>query len=442
MERWHAAWRWATALIVFTLLCAGCGESKAPAAPAAKAPVASTGTPPAGGQPIVLRFPSWQWGQPGYDAFLSAAIVEFEKTHPNVKIEKIPVASAHYADDLTKMFAANDPPEIVQYLSQLFYKAASAGWLDPLDDRVAQTDVAKTWAPYLLDAGRMGGKTYGIWISGYSNSLMYNKRMLEAAKVGVPTTPEQLLAAAKALTRREPDKSVSQFGFSLTTKMDNNAYIYGFSSMLVGMGGGWGRDAQHLDIVTPANRKAIELERNLVKAGVVPLDADRIKARQLFYQGKAAMIIEGPWVMTSAKSENPRILPDLGVAPIPFPNQVAGPSNGFAIARDQKHKDLAWEFIRMVTSEAWMQKFGEMAGVTPARQGALTARALHDYPWLSTFADNEKTGRSYLVPGLQDVEGEIDKAIVNRLHGVYFGDKSADQALKEIKGDIEKVAKQ
>jgi ABC-type glycerol-3-phosphate transport system substrate-binding protein len=146
--------------------------------------------------------------------------------------------------------------------------------------------------------------------------------------------------------------------------------------------------------------------------------------------------------MTSAKTENAKILPDLGVAPIPFSTQVAGPSNGFAIAKDQKHKDLAWEFIKMVTSQAWMEKFGEMTGVTPARQGALTKKAVEDAPWLSTFAENEKTGKSYQVPGLQDVEGEIDKAVVNRLHGVFFGNRSPDEALKEIKGDIEKLAKQ
>lgn len=399
-------------------------------------------TPPAGGAPIVLRYPSWQWGQPGYDQFLSAAIVEFEKKHPNVKIEKIPVASASYADDLVKMFAANDPPEIVQYLSQLFYKAAAADWLEPLDERIKQTDVGSTWAPYLLNTGRVGGKTYGIWVSGYSYSLMYNKKMLAEAGVAVPRTPEDLLAAAKKLTKREADGSVSQFGFSLTTKMDNNAYIYGFSTFLIGMGGGWGKDAANLNIVTPANKKAIEFERDLIQANVVPLDADRIKARSLFYQGKAAMIIEGPWVMTSAKVENPKLLPDLDVAPSPFPDQIAGPSNGFAIAKNQKHKELAWEFIRMVTSKEWMEKYGETTGVTPARQGVLTPKALADFPWLSTFAQNEKTGRTYLIPGLEDVDSEINKTVINRLHGVFFGKKTADQALTEIRADIEKLAKQ
>jgi multiple sugar transport system substrate-binding protein len=392
-------------------------------------------------QPVTLRFPSWQWGQPGYDQFLNAAIVGFEKLHPNVRIEKIPIASASYAADLVKMFAANDPPEIVQFLTQLYYKAVSADWLDPLDSPLQETDIPKVWSPYLLEAGRVSGKTYGVWVSGYSYALMYNKRMLQEANVSVPKTPEELLAAAKALTKKQPDGSVSQFGLSLTTKMDNNAYIYGFSAFLIGEGGGWGQDASHLTVETPANKRAIELERDLIRAGVVPLDADRIRARELFYQGKAAMIIEGPWVMTSAATENPGLLPDLAVAPIPFANQAAGPSNGFAIARGQKHKQLAWEFIRMITSRPWMERYGEMTGVTPAMQGAVSERTLQHYPWLSVFAANENAGKSYLVPGLQDVDGEIDKAVIDHLYGVFFGQKPVDQALGEIKADIEKLAR-
>jgi DNA-binding LacI/PurR family transcriptional regulator len=95
------------------------------------------------------------------------------------------------------------------------------------------------------------------------------------------------------------------------------------------------------------------------------------------------------------------------VAPIPFANQAAGPSNGFAIARGQKHKHLAWEFIRMITSRWWMERYGEMTGVTPAMQGAVSERTLQHYPWLSVFAANENAGKSYLVPGLQDVDGVI-----------------------------------
>ena len=267
---------------------------------------------------VTLRFPSWQWGQPGYDEFFTEAIAEFEASHPGVKIEKIPVSSADYADSLTRMFAAGDPPEILQYLSQLYYLAVEADWLEELDDRLATTDIQATWAPYLWDAGNQYGHTYGVWVSGSPIALMYNRDMFDEAGVAVPTTKEELLDAARALTIRGADGTVTQFGFSLTTKMDNNANIYGLKNFVIGLGGNWGTSAGDIDVMNPANREAVELEKALIDENLVPHGADRVQARKIFWEGHAAMIIEGPWVMTSVRSENPSLLPSIGVALMPF----------------------------------------------------------------------------------------------------------------------------
>ncbi|MDN5344806.1 MAG: multiple sugar transport system substrate-binding protein [Clostridia bacterium] len=423
------------AILIFTLtMISGCG-GKSEGPKIESKPDSATSS-----EPVNLRFPSWQWGQPGYDEFFKAAIAEFQKTHPNVIFEKIPVSSASYVDTLVKMFAANDPPEIVHFQTQLFYKAAEAGWLESLDDRLKQTDIQGNWAPYLLEAGKVGGKTFGVWISGSPIALMYNKKMFAKAKVEVPNTPEEFVAAAKALTKKDANGNVVQFGYTIANKPDVNANTYGLSRFVVGLGGNWGKEGG-LDVLNPNNKKAIEFEQDLIKAGVVPLGADRIKAREIFWQGKAAMILEGPWVMTSIKSENPSLLPDVGVALIPFPNQVAYPSNGFAIAKNQKHKEIAWEFIEMITSPEWMKKYGEMAGVTPARTGALSEKALKDYPWLSVFAEVEKSGKNYMIPGLESYQNDIDKIVINRVADVFFGTKSVDDAIREIQADMEKMLK-
>lgn len=388
---------------------------------------------------VTLRFPSWQWGQPGYDEFFTEAIAEFEASHPGVKIEKIPVSSADYADSLTRMFAAGDPPEILQYLSQLYYLAVDADWLEELDDRLATTDIQATWAPYLWDAGNQYGHTYGVWVSGSPIALMYNRDMFDEAGVAVPTTKEELLDAARALTIRGADGTVTQFGFSLTTKMDNNANIYGLKNFVIGLGGNWGTSAGDIDVMNPANREAVELEKALIDESLVPHGADRVQARKIFWEGHAAMIIEGPWVMTSVRSENPNLLPSIGVALMPFPYQTAGTSNGFAIARDAKHKDLAWEFLDMITSQEWMERYGELAGVTPARQGALTAAALENGPWLQVFADVESTGRNYFIPGFEAAQNEIDKGVIDALAEVFYGGKNVDSALAEIQALMERL---
>lgn len=401
--------------------------------------VFAVGSLAAAQEEITLRFPSWQWGQPGYDEFFTAAIEEFEATHPGVTIEKIPVASADYADTLTRMFAAGDPPEILQYLSQLYYLAVEADWLEELDDRIAQTDIQETWAPYLWEAGNQYDHTYGVWVSGSPIALMYNRDMFEAAGVEVPTTKEELLEAARALTLRDADGTVTQFGFALTTKMDNNAHIYGLKNFVIGLGGNWGNDEGEIDVMNPANREAIELEQTLIDESLVPHGADRVQARQIFWEGRAAMIIEGPWVMTSVRSENPDLLPSIGVALMPFPNQTAGTSNGFAIARDAEHKDLAWEFIQMITSQEWMERYGEMTGVTPARQGALTETALEQNPWLEVFAEVESSGKNYFIPGFEAAQNEIDKGVIDALAEVFYGDKSVDAALEEIQALLESL---
>src|SRR5690606_25427864 len=115
---------------------------------------------------------------------------------------------------------------------------------------------------------------------------------------------EELLEAARALTVTGSDGTVTQFGFALTTRMDNNAHIYGLKNFVIGFGGNWGNDAGEPDVMNPANRQAIELEQALIAENLVPHGADRVQARQIFWEGRAAMIIEGPWVMTSVRSEN------------------------------------------------------------------------------------------------------------------------------------------
>ena len=253
----------------------------------------------------------------------------------------------------------------------------------------------------------------------------------------VPRTPEEFLEAARALTIRDADGTVTQFGFSLTTKMDNNAHIYGLKNFVIGLGGNWGTTEGEIDVTNPANREAIELQKTLIDENIVPHGADRVQARQIFWEGRAAMIIEGPWVMTSVRSENPDLLPSIGVALMPFPNQTAGTSNGFAIARDAQHKDLAWEFIQMITSQEWMERYGEMAGVTPARQGALTEAALEQSPWLDVFAEVESTGKNYFIPGFEAAQNEIDKGVIDALAEVFYGTKPVDAALQEIQALME-----
>ena len=421
-------------LILGAGLLAACGANGSPSSANSTANGSSFGKAAKG--KVVLRFPSWQWGQPGYDEFFSAALAAFTEQHPNVTFQKIPIESASYASEMVKMYVANDPPEINQFLSQLYYQAASAGWYETLDSPLKGTDIETSWSPFLDKAAVFDGNRYGIWISGSSQALMYNKKMFAEANLQPPTTSEELLTSAKTLTKDAAGGK--QYGYSITTKMDVNGYIYGLSSFIAGFGGSWVKSGK-LDVSHPANTAAIEFERDLVKAGATPLGLDRIAARQAFYEGKAAMMIEGPWVMTSAAKENPGIVAYLGVVKLPFKNQVAGTSNGFAMAKNQKYSYEAWQFIKMIMSKPWQEKYGEMTGVAPGRSNSLTPKALQSAPWLTTFAEAQDKGKSYITPGFETQENQIGTIIAQEVNDVFFGNDTAVQALARIADDFKKI---
>jgi len=190
---------------------------------------------------ITMLFPSWQWGQPGYDDFFRRAIAEFEKRQPNVSIQPVPIPLESYADQLIVRFSAKNPPEIVQWTLWDFHTFAEAGFLDPLDDRLKETDILQTWVPAFLKFTQVKGKQYGVMLSGASVALMYNKRMFREAGLEVPSTPREFVEAAKKLTLRDNTGRVTQYGLAMVSKPVPELVSYGIGRMITDLGGSLSR---------------------------------------------------------------------------------------------------------------------------------------------------------------------------------------------------------
>src|SRR6478752_3165880 len=95
----------------------------------------------------VLKFISWQTDDAGTGEWWHSAIAEFEKQHPGVKIEFTKAERSSYADTMTTLFAANQPPQIVHLASFEFQMFADSGWLEPLDPWLKKDGIDMTgWA--------------------------------------------------------------------------------------------------------------------------------------------------------------------------------------------------------------------------------------------------------------------------------------------------------
>ena len=136
-------------------------------------------------------------------------MADFEAQNAGVKVNLYSIPFANYVQQLTVRFAGNNPPDIVHLPTRNFAAFASQGWLQPIDDRLAKTDILKTWTPLQGDM-KWDGKMQGVLLMGYGSLLYYNQKLLDDAGAKLPTTPDEWLGAIEKSTKRD----AGQFGLS------------------------------------------------------------------------------------------------------------------------------------------------------------------------------------------------------------------------------------
>ena len=178
------------AIAALVVIVAACGGSSA-------SPSASAGALPTARVAI--------WSGPEAENLRKAAAVYTAQTGNAIEIEEI--ARDGYADKLKL--------DIVGKAADYDAVYASADWapsfiaadgLMPLDDFIANNAASFLNTANLkpgIDNLTFDGKVYGFPSEGDTAWLFYRKDLLEAAGIAVPTTTDELLAAAKALTTKE-----------------------------------------------------------------------------------------------------------------------------------------------------------------------------------------------------------------------------------------------
>ena len=243
------------------------------------------------------------------------------------------------------------------------------GWADPLDGYIAKSsdfDIKDYQAP-AMDSVTTDSKIYGIpWITE-REVVSYNKAMFKEKGVSIPTTFDELMAAAEKLT----DSSKGIAGIAMRGK--GAAAVTQFSGFLYGFGGDFIKDGKAI-INTPEAVKAFQYYGDIVRKygpkGAVNMDWQ--DTQSLFSQGRAAMRVDAD--SQYAFSIDPKssiVSKDVGVFQFP-----AGPSGSkpysvsawcLGISSGSTHKDAAWEFIKWACSKGMDVK--EMAAGNPsARQ--------------------------------------------------------------------------
>jgi len=388
-------------------------------------------TAPASAQAITLDFPSWQAEEPGFAERWKGLISEYEAKHPGVKVKLYSIPFANYVNQLTVRFAGQNPPDIVHLPSRNFASFASQQWLEPIDDLLKASDIASKWSKMQTEMS-WNGKTYGVLLLPYGNLLYYNEKLLQDAGAKVPTTPAEWLDAMARTTNRDK----GQFGLVTTTAEHPNMFIDA-ATWVLGEKQDWLRGNKY-NFTDPGVVAAMDQFRKSLT--YAPPGTNSASARQLFIDGKAAFLRDGPWVWATLQKAKPETRPLLKMAQLPFPVITGGASNSLHIpARlEAQKKKLVWEFIALAASPAWQEKYVLLTGSPAGRVGAIGPDQAKKDPHLSaiTLAAEKAENLFPMQPALRENYNEFATLFSRAVVRMQSSSQSTEAILANLQKEL------
>jgi len=192
---------------------------------------------------------------------------------------------------------------------------------------------------------------------------------------------------------------------------------------------------------SPEARKGLQMLADHYKNGDIPQQAityTEEPGRQAFEAGKLLFLRNWPYVYNLAKTDGSSTVKDsLGVAPLPG---VTGPGasslggHSEAITKFSKYKATAFDFLKFIEEDAQQKFFMEKGSLAPVVESIYSDPTLvAKYPYLPTLL----TSIQNAVPRpVTPFYSAVTKAIEDNSYAAMKGDKSVDQAIKDMNAAI------
>lgn len=149
-----------------------------------------------------VKFRIAWWGSEERATNTTEIIKEFEKKYPNLTIDVEYTSFNDYWVKLSTQAAGKEMPDVIQMDYSQISSFSENNQLLALEDVIAdgRLDVSKV-EPALLEAGKVGGKLYGISTGINAPCLVYNDAVLKEAGVEISQNPtmEEIATISKTV---------------------------------------------------------------------------------------------------------------------------------------------------------------------------------------------------------------------------------------------------
>ena len=337
------------------------------------------------GRPVTLTYVNYSIGvdKPMWDSL----IVEFKKIYPNITVKYVPTPGdswGDYFDKLATMIAGGNPPDVSRVAIEGTRLMVSRGLAIPLDDFMKGDpevdDYLKDVSPKLLEAFRVGGKTYELPFDWNNMVMYYNTKMFQKEGIQPPKrewTKDDFLKIAEQLTKRTASGETEVFGFGFAVQYFSGTIPWMFANGTNILSDDWTKS----NLKDPRVLEALQLMQDLVwKYKVSPKPpASHADIYSLMAAGKVAMAGGGRWPVLQMTKAG---FYDFDIQYFPkWREQVTEFGlGGVVILTSSRYPQEAWQWAKFLSSKGAHELMTKVGQSIPARRSVAESPAMFELP--------------------------------------------------------------
>lgn len=345
-----------------------------------------------------------------------------QEAFPNVDFEVLQVPFDQLQNKYNTEASAGGGPDILLGPSDWIGGYVEADVIRSLDD-LAPEGFADEYSPASISAMTLNDSLYGVPQSNGGVALWYNTSLVSEP----PATTDDLLALSAQIYEESGGQT---YGLVIFPQFYNLAgYLYGFGATALNEDGTSGFDS-------PETVEFLTFIQTLSQApGILVVD-DEAGSQSAFQEGRAAMVISGPWFTSNAVTAFGE--EGVGVAKLPaispLENAPARPfigTTGLYINAnlDDEEAELAFQFAQ------WYSTVGTEFLVTEAGQipASTQVEIPADQPFAAAFVEQFQEGVAQpTVPEMANVWEAADDMINKVIRGEATPEQAAADAASTI----------
>lgn len=317
----------------------------------------------AAAQPLTV----WHGYRGGEEQALLEVAQRFSQ-QTGVRIELLPVPHQTLQSKLSSAIPHDAGPDVFIFAHERLRQFERLGMVDKTTGRIDRA----AYLPQSLEALTLDGQLYGYPLAFKCVALYVNRKLVPKP----PTTTDELEAMLPALSNARERR----FGFAYETgdPFYHAPVLLGFGGTLVDAQGRTAMD-------TPGMAASLAWVHKLQTNGWVPQEVSGALVLSLFNEGRAAMVMGGPWLAADIKGI------DYEVVPLPVVSATGKPLTPFLgveaafVSARAKQPLLAHQFAEFLSRGEGTQARVRLGQQIPAELAAYETEAVKSNTLITAF---------------------------------------------------------